>query len=274
VGGNSKAFEEECGPEFTLDLAIEMYECYCMLVLINLCMVRGLDRNLCSMSATEFHAFAPLEALPCVRMPFLTGVHSSYQLPLVNSVQTKGRTFLHGFCTGATKKNTLNVAFESPHWFWAMVLYFSPLDDAALPLLMECVRQVVAEFGHLSGQPDYILGPATAMVELLHWGITTSGGCHYPPILWMRIVVCIEGVLVGFQNILSLLQSRRDNSGGWVRSCSGGKQTVTMYRPHRSTADDGVAASRQELLTDNVVPQQFHNRGWVIKKVEVRRSRV
>ena len=109
IGGNSKAnvraFEEECGPEFTLDLAIEMHECYCMLVLINL-----------------------------------------------------ARTFLHGFCTGANKKDTLNYSFESPHWFWAMVLYFSPLDDAALPLLMECVRQVVTEFDYLSGQPDYIIG--------------------------------------------------------------------------------------------------------------------
>jgi hypothetical protein len=33
------------------------------------------------LSAFEFHAFAPLESLPCVRpMPFISGVHSSYQL--------------------------------------------------------------------------------------------------------------------------------------------------------------------------------------------------
>jgi hypothetical protein len=31
----------------------------------------------------EFHAFAPLEALPCVwPMAFLSGVHSSYRLAL------------------------------------------------------------------------------------------------------------------------------------------------------------------------------------------------
>jgi hypothetical protein len=36
------------------------------------------DRNLHSRSAIEFHAFAPLEALPCVRpMTFLSGGHSS-----------------------------------------------------------------------------------------------------------------------------------------------------------------------------------------------------
>ena len=107
--GNPKAFEEECGPEFTLDLAIEMHECYCAIVIINLL-----------------------------------------------------RTFLHGFCTGATKRDTLNVAFESPHWFWAMVLYFSPLDDAALPLLMECIRQVVAEIGNVTEKPDFVVGPVVA----------------------------------------------------------------------------------------------------------------
>ena len=60
--------------------------------------------------------------------------------------------------TGATKRDTLNVAFESPHWFWAMVLYFSPLDDAALPLLMECVRQVVAEIGNVTEEQDFVIG--------------------------------------------------------------------------------------------------------------------
>jgi hypothetical protein len=48
------------------------------------------DRDLHARSAIEFHAFAPLEALPCVcPMTFISGVHSSYRLAL-DRPNTKG----------------------------------------------------------------------------------------------------------------------------------------------------------------------------------------
>lgn len=221
--GDPKAFEEECGAEFTLDLAVEMHECYCLLVLINLV-----------------------------------------------------RTFLHGFCTGATKRDTLNVAFESPHWFWAMVLYFSPLDDAALPLLMECVRQMVTEVGNVTEQQDYLIGPLTACIELAHWGVTVLHGCHYPLIMYVRVLALLEGMIVAIQNLTSWMHSFRNNAGGWVRSSSSGLEAVTVYRPHDGPDDPYDPATNEQLRQGGIFPEHFLNnkdaafQDWVVFEAQVK----
>ena len=45
-------------------------------------------------------------------------------------------------------------------------MYYCPYDDAAAPVLMECVRLSAAATFHLAGRQDPIVKPITAALEV------------------------------------------------------------------------------------------------------------
>mgnify|MGYP001451420088 CR=1 FL=1 len=44
-----------------------------------------------------------------------------------------------------------------PYWFWFLVLYFAPYDDAALPMVAECTRLVINAVSELMESQDFFL---------------------------------------------------------------------------------------------------------------------
>lgn len=112
-------------------------------------------------------------------------------------------------------------------WFWFLALYFSPYEDVALPMLMSCVRQVLEDVHALFGRKDVILGPATTLVELAHWFITVSSGCHWPIVLWLRVPLLAEGAAAFLSNLKLILTT---SSGSWVSETAVVRE-VTVYVP-------------------------------------------
>ena len=45
-------------------------------------------------------------------------------------------------------------------------MYYCPYDDAAVPMVMECVRLSAAATFHLIGRQDPIVAPITAALEV------------------------------------------------------------------------------------------------------------
>ena len=89
----------------------------------------------------------------------------------------------------------------------------------------------------------------------------------------MRVVVLLEGTIVGFKNFYSWIQSRLlDNAGGWVLSSSEGLETVTVYRPHWGANDLAEPASPEALLRSGVFPKQLldHDVDWVLFEAQVK----
>ena len=42
------------------------------------------------------------------------------------------------------------------HWFWFLVLYFTPYEDAAVPMMMACARRVASNIGALIGYIGFV----------------------------------------------------------------------------------------------------------------------
>lgn len=132
----------------------------------------------------------------------------------------------------------------SNRWFWFLVLYFSPLEDSATPMVMACVRQSLADVHKLLGREDTLLGPATTFVELLHWFVTVSSGCHWPIVLWLRIPLLLEGAVTFALNLKHALHVEK---GAWVKKTAE-KTEVKVYIPDsngRSLSSEFVKSGPQ-----------------------------
>jgi hypothetical protein len=116
------------------------------------------------------------------------------------------------------------------HWFWFLVMYFSPLEDAAVPMVMACVRQVVTDLSDCSGVDDFLLRPGTTLVELAHFFVTVSAGCHWPVVLWLRVPILLEGATVFCANATYWAAGFGDGTSGWV-SADAKTEAVTVYFP-------------------------------------------
>ena len=88
-----------------------------------------------------------------------------------------------------------------PVWLWYLVLYFSPFDDAAFPILMECVRLISSAIFRFFKQEDYYVGPITKGMEFFQMAATFFFACHYPKVLYIRFPNLIQGAVTMIWNL-------------------------------------------------------------------------
>ena len=111
---------------------------------------------------------------------------------------------------------------KQDHWFWFLVMYFSPYEDAAVPMMMACVRQVAADLANIVGLENlnqHFISPSTTLVELVYFLVTVMSGCHWPLVLWLRVPTLFEGALAFLQNCRYVADGLVGGSGGWYVPC-------------------------------------------------------
>ena len=119
-----------------------------------------------------------------------------------------------------------------PVWFWYLVLYFSPYDDAALPMLLECFRLASSAIFRFFQREDTLFGPLTQGMELVQMIATVFFECHYPKVLFIRLPNLIHGTITLLWNIRWLCQKATApcTSGiDWVSSEN--VESVTVFVP-------------------------------------------
>jgi|EP00505_MAST-04D_sp_SCG-Rhode-Island_P004590 hypothetical protein len=122
----------------------------------------------------------------------------------------------------------------TPVWFWYLVLYFSPYDDAAFPMLLECVRLTSASLfrvmrGIIGPGIDKHSGPWTKTLELIHLATNVGFQCHYPLVLYIRVLELCRGAWKVLFKILWLYRKLFER--GYTSWVDAGKETVTVYIP-------------------------------------------
>ena len=208
---------DECEAEFSPDLAAAMYRSMIVMYMVQL-------------FTAAVHALQPENI--GFKMTLLVGLGDSCGDPLEAS-----RTV--------------------PHWFWFLVLRFTPYDDAALSMMMECLRLAWDNVLLIVGRKSWFFGPFTATLELAHWGLTIGAGCHWPFVLWLRVPVLADGTLKLFLNVQLWLRSR-----GVLRWCRKPKhRAARILRPCSETEGFSPDGSRldghfQDLGTINIVMEE------------------
>jgi hypothetical protein len=219
--------EAECAPEFTMEVALSMHRFYISLM--------GWD-----LASTVIDKFRT-QLRP-----------TSLDLP----EPIKVATFLFG----------PTVATPSCHyWFWFLVLYFSPYEDAAVPMLVVCcckAIEAVADCYESTGWygwrktrsiTDNFLLPASTVVELAHWVTTVAAGCHWPVVLWLRVPALMQGAAVFLENVLYCFHGRTTNTAQqWVRA-NATKERIEVWLP----GDDGQANLPAPLLASGAAPGRW-----------------
>ena len=142
----------ECGPEFHLELAVEMYNVFLV-----------------------FAAFQMLET-----------VTIALNMPMSSS----------------TPKTILGRLSGRPVWFWYLVMYFSPYDDAAFPMVLECVRLSSSAIFRFFKREDMYFGPLTLSLELLQMVSTFFFECHHPKVLYLSLPRLVQGLVSSIWNLV------------------------------------------------------------------------
>ena len=97
-----------------------------------------------------------------------------------------------------------------PFWYWWLVLYYCPYDDAALPMLLECGRICIKEFFRAHDADDKLYSSLLQLVEVIHFAVTVYYRCEYPLILWFpripyllyKVVVAVRYEMKRWNNLL------------------------------------------------------------------------
>ena len=122
-------------------------------------------------------------------------------------------------------------------WFWWMVMYFAPYDDAALAFLMECVRLCCAcLFRMFDCDDDPIINQITSTIEVSHWFITLLCGCHYPIVLWYRVPLLLNVTRVGACRLWMFATTKSGDSTRWLLSSKTAvRKRCVVWHPVRTT---------------------------------------
>ena len=119
-----------------------------------------------------------------------------------------------------------------PVWFWYLVMYFTPYDDAAFPMLLECFRLISSALFRFFKREDMYFGPLTQALELAHMIGTIFFNCHYPKVLFIRFPKLWEGTRTVMWNAHWLCRkiiSPSTSGLHWVASLN--TDHVTVYVP-------------------------------------------